>query len=435
MATNDQLDTFEPAPHIATPPPGPHAKEVLSRDQAVISPCNVRVNPLVAKKALGAVIEDVDGNRFLDFAAGIAVCSTGHCHPKVVKAIQQQAAELVHTCGTIFYYPIMVELAEKISGIMPWRDQCGSRVFFTNSGTETIEAALKLARLHTGRKHLIAFRGAFHGRSMGGLSLTASKVTQKRGFGPLVPMVWHGEFGDVTSLTKNLFKHHMAPDEVAAIFFEPIQGEGGYRIPPADFLPELRALCDEHGILLVADEIQTGAGRTGKWWACEHDGVVPDMICSAKGLASGMPLGALITKEHIMDWPMGAHGTTYGGNPVCCASALATLALIESEYMNNAATLGPVAMAQLVELAHKHGYIANVRGRGLLIAVDAVEGKDSKKYSAEVRGKIVRESFNRGLLILPCGEHAIRLIPPLCITEAQLNTGLDVLEDVLKTFS
>lgn len=431
MHDEDHSEWIGPAPQVEGDLPGPLAAEWVRRDQAVTSTSNTREYPLVVKRALGSVVEDVDGNRFLDFAAGIAVCSTGHCHPKVVEAIQKQAGELIHICGTDFYYPVMVELAEKLGRIAPWGEKEKTRVYFTNSGTEAVEAAIKLARHATGRQRIIAFHGAFHGRTMGALALTASKYKQQLGFGPLIPMVSHTDYGSITGITGTLFKKHFPPDEVAAVFVEPIQGEGGYNFPPVDFLPALRALCDEHGILLVADEIQCGMGRTGKWWACEHDGVAPDIICVAKGLASGMPLGALIVREPIMNWPPGAQGSTFGGNPVCCAAALATISLIERGYMQNAAKLGQVVLQRLGSMEQEHGCLQNSRGRGLMIGVDVIADRNPAKPDSRHRSRIIQEAFQRGLLLLPCGENTIRITPPLCINDTQIDVGLRVFDEVL----
>ncbi len=429
MTEQQTRDWIGPAPHVEGDLPGPLAADWIRRDRSVTSPSNTRDYPLVVKRAFGSVIEDVDGNRFLDFAAGIAVCATGHCHPKVVEAVRRQVGELIHICGSDFYYPVMVELAETLGALAPWAPGERSRVYFTNSGTETVEAAIKLARHRTGRKRIIAFHGAFHGRTMGALALTASKYKQKLGFGPLIPMVSHASYGELRDITEHLFKKHFPPDEVAAIFVEPIQGEGGYHIAPAGFLADLRALCDKHGILLVADEIQSGVGRTGRWWACQHDQVVPDMICSAKGLASGMPLGALITREALMNWPPGAQGSTFGGNPVCCAAALATLELVRDGYMDNAATLGRVALDRLTALQARFSSITRCRGRGLMIGFDVVDA-DGQPATA-LRNQIAQAAFQRGILLLPCGETAIRMIPPLCINQTQLDVGLKILEEVL----
>lgn len=417
-----------PAPWIKTDLPGPLAQLMVDRDEAVSSPSYTRDYPLVAKRASGSVIEDVDGNRFLDFAAGIAVCSTGHCHPKVVAAIEQQARSLLHICGSDFYIPAMVELMEKLTQIVPGKDP--KHVFLTNSGTEAVEAAIKLARHYTDRKWIIAFHGAFHGRTMGALALTCSKARQKERFGPLIPMVAHVPYGNAEAIETQLFKYMMAPSEVAAIFVEPIQGEGGYVVPPPEFLPALRALCDKHGILLVADEIQSGAGRTGKWFAFEHFNVVPDIVLMAKGIASGMPLGAVIASSNIMAWPPGAQGSTFGGNPVCCAAALATLQLLESGYMANAAALGPQLQAGLRNIAENRKVIANVRGIGLMCAVDVIN-KKTGKGDAKVREKLVKASFERGLILLPCGEFGIRFVPPLCINETQLDVGIKLFDEAV----
>ncbi|MEK6674995.1 MAG: acetyl ornithine aminotransferase family protein [Planctomycetota bacterium] len=419
-----------PAPWIETPLPGPKAQSFIGRDQSITSPSYTRDYPLVVRRGVGSVLEDVDGNRFLDFTAGIAVCATGHCHPKVVAAIERQARSLIHICGADFYYPPMVELVEKLAALLPGEGH--NRVFLTNSGTEATEAAMKLARFHSGRKYLIAFYGAFHGRSLGALSLTASKARQRKGFGPLVPMTAHVPYGDAAAIENTLFRYQMDPSEVAAIFVEPIQGEGGYVIPPADFLPQLRALCDKHGILLVFDEIQTGMGRTGKWFAFEHLGALPDIVLMAKGIASGLPLGAMICRSEIMNWPPGAHASTFGGNPIACAAALATLELVETVYMANAANLGEVLGGGLQQIAKKHPTIQNPRGLGLLRAVDIVNRRTGKA-DPKLRERILQESFNRGLLLLGCGETSIRFIPPLCINEAQLEAGLRLFDEAVAT--
>jgi 4-aminobutyrate aminotransferase len=415
-----------PAPSIQTELPGPNAKALMERDERYSSPSYTRDVPLVVRRAIGSVVEDVDGNRFLDFAAGIAVCATGHCHPKVVAAIEHQARNLIHICGSDFYYPPMVELMEKLATIAPGKEP--KRVLLTNSGAEAVEAAFKLARHHTNRKWVIAFHGAFHGRTMGALSLTSSKARQKERFGPLVPMVAHVPYGDVERIENELFKRQMSPNEVAAIFVEPIQGEGGYILPPPSFLPDLRALCDKYDILLVCDEIQAGCGRTGKWFAFEHFGIIPDLILMAKGLASGMPLGAVITNAKIMDWPPGAQGSTFGGNPVCCAAAIATLELIENGYMANAAMLGKRVLAELSEIAERRKFLTGVRGLGLMCGIDVVNRKTGKG-DLKLREKLLRTSFERGLILLPCGENGIRFCPPLCINETQLDVGLKLFDE------
>lgn len=419
-----------PAPSIETPFPGPIAREMIKRDRRRSSPSNTRDYPLVVKRGRGCVIEDVDGNRFLDFAAGIAVCATGHCHPKVVAAIQAQARNLVHICGSDFYYPVMVELIEKLAEIAP--GTAPKRVLLTNSGTEAVEAAIKLSRFHTGRKWIIAFRGAFHGRTMGSLSLTCSKAQQKQGFGPFVPMVAHVPYGDAAAIETSLFSQEMAPEEVAAVFVEPILGEGGYIVPEDSFLTDLRTLCTRHGILLVCDEIQAGMGRTGKMFAVEHVGVEPDILLVAKGLASGMPLGGMIARREIMNWPPGAQGSTFGGNPVSCAAALATIELLEGKLIENTRQLGSSALEALGAIAQQHKCIANVRGLGLMIGLDVVN-RQTGKAAPDLRARILYEAFNRGIILLPCGETGIRFCPPLCINEAQLDTGLRVFDEVLAT--
>lgn len=416
---------FGRAPHVAGPLPGPNAKAMIERDKRRSSPSNTRDFPLVAARGLGAVVEDVDGNRFLDFAAGIAVCSTGHCHPRVVEAIEKQARSLIHLCGSDFFYPPMVELIEKLAAIVPGSQP--KRVLLTNSGTEAVEAAFKLSRHHTKRKWAIAFYGAFHGRTMGALGLTCSKYKQRAYFGPVVPMTAHVKYGDAAAIENTLFRYKMAPDEVAAIFVEALQGEGGYVVPDPQFLHDLRAICDKHGILLVCDEIQSGAGRTGKWFAFEHAGIEPDIVLMAKGIASGMPIGAVIAREDVMDWPPGAQGSTFGGNPVACAAAVATLDLIEKEYLANARELGAVLQDRLKSLAAKHKVLAKPRGLGLMCGIDVVNpstGADDPK----MRDRILQRVFADGLVMLPCGETAVRFCPPLCITRNELDLGLDIFD-------
>ncbi len=421
-----------PAPWIQTSLPGPIAAALIERDHRCSSPSYTRDYPLVAQRGLGSVVEDVDGNRFLDFAAGIAVCATGHCHPKVVAAIEQQAQHLLHICGSDFYYPPMVELLERLAAIAP--GDSPKRVLLTNSGTEAVEAAIKLSRRHTKRPWIIAFHGSFHGRTMGALALTCSKAVQQEGYGPLIPMVAHVPYGDARAIETQLFRHRMAPDEVAAVFVEPVQGEGGYVIPPPTFLSDLRSLCDRHGILLVCDEVQSGIGRTGKWWACQHFGVVPDIVLTAKGLASGLPLGAMIARAELMDWPPGAQGSTFGGNPVCCAAALATLELVESSFLLNAAKLGEQLLAELFDVADRRKVIGNVRGLGLMAGVDVISRK-AGKTDVKLRKRILAESFEKGLILLPCGEAGIRFCPPLCINETQLDVGLKLFDEVLSAIA
>ncbi|HSA93806.1 MAG TPA: acetyl ornithine aminotransferase family protein [Terriglobales bacterium] len=437
--------TLNPAgPQIKTALPGPNAKRILEGDAKYLSPSYTRSYPLVAKRGRGTVIEDVDGNEFLDFSAGIAVVSTGHCHPEVVAAIQKQAADLIHMSGTDFYYENMVTLAERLSQIAPMRGP--HRVYYGNSGTEAVEAAIKLARYHTRRQHIVAFFGAFHGRTMGSLALTSSKPQQRRRFAPLMPGVTHVPYPNLYRrpagtdaaeyardcarfIEQKLFKTILPPEEVAAIFVEPIQGEGGYVVAPTEFLQELRRICDEHGILLVADEVQSGCGRTGKWWAIQHAGVEPDIVCSAKGIASGMPLGVTLTRAEIMDWVPGSHASTFGGNPVCIAAALATLDIIEREAMKNAAEVGKHILDRISEWPKKHPMVGDVRGRGLMIGVEIVADQKTKAAAQKQRDRIVELAFDRGLLFLGAGETALRIAPPLVVTRDQADAAMDVLEE------
>ncbi len=419
-----------PAPWIETELPGPKARAYIERDERISSPSNTRDYPLVAERASGSVVADVDGNRFLDMAAGIAVCATGHCHPKVTAAIEAQAKSLIHICGSDFYYPSMIELMERLTAIAPGKEP--KRVLLTNSGAEAVEAAIKLSRFHTKRKWIIGFHGAFHGRTMGALSITCSKARQREHFGPLVPMVAHVPYGDVDAIESQLFRYKMAPEEVAAIFVEALQGEGGYVIPDPTFLPKLRAMCDKHGILLVCDEIQSGTGRTGKWFAFEHFGIVPDVILMAKGLASGMPLGAVIAPERVMTWPPGAPGSTFGGNPVSCAAAVATLDLVKGGCMANAAERGERLHAALCAIAEKRKCITNARGLGLMRAVDVVNRRTGKN-DPKLRGQILVEAFQRGVILLGCGETSIRFCPPLCINEAQLDVAMKLFGEAVAT--
>ncbi len=416
------------APHLATALPGPVAKSMIERDEAYSSPTYTRDYPLVARRGLGCVVEDVDGNRFLDLAAGIAVCSTGHCHPQVVSAIKQQADNLLHICGCDFYFPAMVELLERLNKITPGPGR--KNIFLTNSGTEATEGAIKLARFHTKRKWLISFHGCFHGRSCGSLGLTCSKTAQQAHFGPVLPMTAQVPYGDIAAIEEQLFVQKIAPDEVAAIFVEALQGEGGYLPAPDGFPQKLRALCDKHGILLVCDEVQSGIGRTGKWWAFEHYGIVPDIVLSAKGLASGMPLGAIIAQEKIATWGPGAHGSTFGGNPLACAAACATIDLIESAYMKNAEQQGARVRAALSAMAARQPGLANVRGLGLMNAVDIVDPATGKG-DAKRRLAILQEAFRRGLILLGCGAKGIRFCPPLCIEGDQVDTGMRLFEEAV----
>ena len=434
-----------PVPHLKTPLPGPKARSFLERDERVVSPSYTRGYPLVAHQGSGAVIEDVDGNLFLDLTAGIAVTATGHCHPYVVNAIQRQAELLIHMSGTDFYYEPQLLLAERLATIAPGNSP--KKVFFTNSGTEAIEAAMKLARRHTGRTKLISFFGSFHGRTYGAMSLSASKLVHRRGMGPLVPDIFHAPFPKgCTSCTqasqcvcaqdieKTLLKRVAPPDEVAAIVIEPIQGEGGYHIAPRPFLQALRELCDRHGILLVLDEIQSGMGRTGKLFAAELFGIEPDILCTAKGIASGLPLGAIIAKSAVMTWPSGSHASTFGGNPVCCQAALATLDVLEhGGLMENAVARGEQLKAGLNRLALRFPkLLGGVRGPGLMVACDVF--RDGQPDQS-LRDRIVDACFEAGLLLLGCGENVIRFCGPLCLSAAQVDVALHLFGEVAARFA
>ena len=434
-------------PKIKTALPGPNAKRILAGDDRYISPSYTRSYPLVARSGRGVVITDVDGNEFFDFSAGIAVTATGHCHPEVVAAIQKQAGELIHMSGTDFYYESMVQLAERLSKIAPMPGP--HKIYYGNSGAEAIEAALKLARYHTKRQNIIAFFGAFHGRTMGALSLTASKPQQKRRFGPLVPGVTHVRYPDVYRgcsrgaedgeafalgcarfIEEKLFKTTLPPEEVAAIFVEPVQGEGGYVVAPTPFMQELRRICDRHGILLVVDEVQSGVGRTGKWWAVEHTGVQPDVVCMAKGIASGMPLGITMSRADVMDWVPGSHASTFGGNPVCIAAALATLDVIEKEgLLKNSQQVGGHMLKRMADWPKKHKIVGDVRGRGLMIGVEIVKDQKTREYGASERDRIVELAFERGVLFLGCGPSTVRIAPPLIVTKDEADVAMDALEE------
>jgi 4-aminobutyrate aminotransferase len=436
-ATSSHAAAQQPAaPHIVTELPGPKARELIARDAAVASPSLTRAYPLVAGSGSGIVVTDVDGNRFLDFAAGIAVCSTGHAHPKVVQAIHDQADRLIHIAATDFYEPRYTELTERLVAIAPFEE--GARAFLTNSGTEAIEGAIKLARYHTHRPGIIAFEGAFHGRTLGALSLTNSKLKQRAGFGPLIPMVHHAPFprirgwrehsGGDGSAELEILKHSIlgriiAPSDVAAIVIEPIQGEGGYFPAPPTFLQGLRALCDEHGILLVADEIQSGMGRTGTWWAIEHAEVQPDIVATAKGIASGMPIGAFIARESVWTWPPGAHGSTFAGNPVCAAAALATLDVIESEGLANATVMGGRLRSGLERVASGTDAVRDIRGAGLMLGVE---------FDTHEAAQAVQEAaFQLGLLTLECGESSLRFSPPLIVDAAAVDAAVRIFGEAL----
>jgi 4-aminobutyrate aminotransferase len=431
-------------PKLITSLPGPKAKAIIDRDDQVISPSYTRSYPLVAARGEGAIVEDPDGNRFLDFAAGIAVVATGHCHPKVVKAIQEQAAKLIHMSGTDFYYENMVGLAEKLAELVS-AGGSSRRVYFGNSGTEAIEAAIKLARYHSGRGQFVAFVGAFHGRTMGSLALTASKSVQKKGFFPVMPGVHHmpyaycyrcayGKSPDscavecVKAIETELFRTTVPAQEVAAIFVEPVQGEGGYVVPPGKFFDELRRLADKHGILVVADEVQSGMGRTGKMFASQHfETLQPDVIALAKGIASGM-----VARAELMDWKPGAHASTFGGNPVAVAASLATIELLEQELVDNAARLGTHLMARLCDLPQRIPIVGDVRGLGLMIGIELVRDQVTKERAGDLRDKLVQMCFERGLLVLGAGPNTIRLCPPLVINKDQADFAAQTIEDCLR---
>jgi 4-aminobutyrate aminotransferase len=430
-------------PHLVTAIPGPNAQKIVARDAQFVSPSYTRGYPLVAKSGRGAMVEDVDGNVFLDFAAGIAVVSTGHCHPRVVEAIQKQAAELIHISGTDFYIPNLVELAERLGKIAPGAE--AKKVYFGNSGAEAIEAAIKLARYHTRRDKIIAFHGCFHGRTLGALSLTASRAVQRIGFGTLLAGVFHIPYPNsyrcpygnpspctcvesATFLETEIFKRLVDPSEVAAVFIEPIQGEGGYVPAPKEFLLELQRICRHHGILLVADEVQSGMGRTGKWWAGDHSGLEPDILCVAKGIASGMPLSATIARASVMDWKPGAHASTFGGNPVSVAAALATMDLLESQYIENARSMGELLMDRMADWPVCHKIVGDVRGKGLMIGVEIVRDHKTRERAGDLREAIVNRAFEKGLLLLGAGENTIRVAPPLMIDEEQAEFAAHTLE-------
>jgi len=434
-------------PRIKMALPGPKAQEVIEYDKKYISPSLFREYPLVAHRGYGAIVEDPDGNTFLDFAAGIAVCSTGHCHPHVVQAIQKQAAELIHIAGTDFYHRHMPQLAERLVATMPKSHQY--KVFFGNSGTEAVEGAIKLARYATRRDKLIAFYGCFHGRTLGSLSLTASKSTQRKYFGTLLGGVEHipypyayrcalghtketcgGEI--IEQLEEQILKRLFAPEEVAAIIVEPIQGEGGFIPAPAFFLQELQRICNKHGIMLILDEVQSGVGRTGKMWAYDHAGITPDIVLTAKGLGSGMPISAFIAKESVMQWKPGSHGTTYGGNPVCIASAMATLDLIEGGLMANAQKVGEYIFSKINDWPKRFKIVGDVRGKGLMVGVEIVRDQRTKEKAADLRNKVVVGAFHRGLLTLESGENSIRVSPPLIIDEEQADCAIHILEESIR---
>ncbi|HEX2659777.1 MAG TPA: aminotransferase class III-fold pyridoxal phosphate-dependent enzyme [Polyangia bacterium] len=422
--SNDQdRPLAEQGIRIIDGPPGPRARERIAHDKQFVSPSLIFCYPLYVARAAGCMVEDIDGNVYLDAQAGVATASTGHCHPKVAAAIAAQAQNLIHICGTDFHYPAYGAVCERLNALAQRLSPAGSpattwQTFLTNSGTEAVEAALKLSRNHTERGGIVAFRGGFHGRTYGSLSLTSSKTKYRKHFGPLLPSVFHGTWGSVASVEDELFVNLVAPEDVAAIVVEPVLGEGGYILPPPDFLPGLRRLCDAHGILLVFDEVQSGMGRTGKMFAAEHFGVTPDVVILAKGLASGMPLGAMMARQELMTWPPGSHGSTCAGNPVCCAAALATLDLLETSLVDNAARRGEQLLGRLARELDLETGVVEVRGAGLMIGVE---------FDNPARADAVADlCFRRGLLVLECGTKAIRISPPLILTEAQANTIADV---------
>ena len=434
-------------PEIRTPLPGPRAQHLIALDSTYVSPSYTRVYPLVAERGEGLWIQDVDGNRFLDFTAGIAVNATGHCHPKVVQAIKDQADRLLHMSGTDFYYTAQIALAEKLASLAPGEGT--KRVYFGNSGAEAVEAAFKLARWHTKRELNIAFFGAFHGRTMGALSLTASKTVQKKYYNPLVPGITHIPYAYCYRCAYNLtypqchlycvqwvedtlFRTTVPAEEVAAIFVEPIQGEGGYIVPPPEFHKAFYAIAKKYGILYVTDEVQSGMGRTGKMFAIEHFGVAPDIMALAKGIASGMPLGAMVAPANIMDWEAGSHASTFGGNPLACQAAMATIELLEGSLMANAAAQGERLLGSLRDMQQRFECMGDVRGKGLMVGVELVKDRQSKAPAADWRGRIIQRAFEKGLLILGCGQNSIRFCPSLTVSAEEIDVGLSIFEECLK---
>lgn len=439
--------SVRPYPSIKTALPGPLAKAIVDRDRAFTSHAYLKEYPLVIARGEGVMVEDVDGNRFLDFMSGIAVSSTGYGHPKVVAAVQEAAGKFLHICGSDFYFELMAALCERLARLAPGKTP--KRVFLTNSGTEATEGAIKLARHATRRTAIVAFKGAFHGRTTGALALTSSKARQHAGFGPLLPDVHHVSYPNryrapagmsdaqlvaqaMNEIEGDLFTRHLDPKDVAAIFVEPVQGEGGYLFPPDGFMRALRDLCDQHGILLVADEIQCGVGRTGHMWVCDQEGIEPDILLSAKGLGSGMPIGAFIAKESIDEWKGGAHGSTFGGNPVCCAAALATLDLVEGGLMANAERLGARLISGVRQLAERHPAIGDVRGRGLMVGMELVKDRGTKEPDPAASRRVVDAGFQHGLLLLGCGKSVVRVAPPLVIDEVDIDRGLELLGEALE---
>ncbi|MCC6466094.1 MAG: acetyl ornithine aminotransferase family protein [Planctomycetes bacterium] len=432
---------YAKVPELKMPLPGPKAKAAIAADHEYISTSYTRGYPFVMARGSGLAAEDIDGNVFLDLTAGIAVNATGHAHPRIVEAVRRAAEQFMHMSGTDFYYPVQAELAKMLAA----RTQGGPRrVFFANSGAEANECAMKLARWYTKRPYLISFRGSFHGRTFGAMSLGCSKAIHRNHYAPLVPSVLHANYPyafraaphldtpekvglDALDYIENtILKREVQAEEVAGIFVEPIQGEGGYVVPPDNFLPGLRKLCDKHGILLIFDEVQSGMGRTGKFWAHEHWGVQADIITSAKGIASGLPLGAVIARKEIMTWPPGSHASTFGGNPVACAAAVETLKLLDEGLIQNAADVGKHLLEKLKALAATSNHIGEVRGKGLMVGVEIVKSKAGKEKDGELRNLVEDTAFHRGMLILGCGENTIRFCPSLTISKAEAEKGVEL---------
>jgi 4-aminobutyrate aminotransferase len=437
-----------PAPDIRTPLPGPRARAIIARDRAAVSPSYTRDYPFVMSRGNGAVVEDVDGNRFIDCSAGIAVASTGHSHPDVVAAIVEQARQFLHMSGTDFYYERQVEVAEAVGGIVPIDGPVKS--FFGNSGTEAIEAAIKVARYRTGRHNIIAFLGSFHGRTLGSLAATSSKAIQRRGFGPMMPGVFHAPYANcyrcpvgrspetcaaecLDFIEDQILVHLVSPDEVAAILVEPIQGEGGYVVPPPEFLQRLREIATTNGMLLIVDEVQSGMGRTGRMFATEHAGIHADVVAIAKGIASGLPLGVTAARADVMTWPPGSHASTFGGNPVSAAAALSTIRLLKESLIANAALVGARLAEGIRGLMDRHPLIGDVRGRGLMIGVELVRDRTTKERAVEERARLLQEMYRRGVLVLGAGRNAVRFSPPLVMTTDQADAVVSILDEALTT--
>ena len=434
-------------PKIKVTPPGPKAKKIVDRDAAVISPSFGRAYPLVIERGEGSIVVDVDGNEFIDMNAGLAVCSVGHSHPKVVKAIKDQVDKFIHYSYTDFYYDDYVDLGEKLHDLVPGDHK--KKFFYGNSGAESIEAAMKVARWHTGRQGYLAYIGSFHGRTLGAVSLTASKPYQRARFAPLIPGVEHifypycyrcpfnlecpsCGYACVDYIDEYLFHRYVPPEEVAMLIAEPIQGEGGYVVPPDGYFPRLKKLLDKYGILFASDEVQAGMGRTGKWFGIEHFGVVPDIVCMAKGIAAGMPLGVMASRADIQDWKPGSHASTFGGNPVSCAAALAVLDIIKSEnLLENAQKQGKLIKDRLNEMKDRHPMIGDVRGKGLMVGVELVKDKTTKEYAQKETGDVMMECFRNGLAIVNCGINVIRWMPALNITSDLVEPALEIFEKSL----